>query len=134
MVSIPLTCSVWCMYHCQYSCPCYKYKNPLDFAPDVESGARNVAKRSLGNKFTTGVTRPVRKRRKSGEKGKAEAKKTVSEHPKKTKVNDDLEEDTLLGIEDIDPDWPSEPVKPECSQVQHPATAATPKRRTNSAR
>jgi len=141
MVNIPPTCSVWCMYHCQYSCPCYKYKNPLDYAPDVESETRNVAKRSLGNKFTTGVTRPVRKRKKSGEKGRVVAKKAVVEKLKQRKVEDDSEEEAaLLGIEDIDPDWEGVPIadkavpKPQTTKVQHPATSAAPKRKVNSAR
>jgi len=144
MVSIPPTCSVWCMYHCQYSCPCYKYKNPLDYAPDVQSGTRNVAKRSLGNKFTTGVSRPGRKRKKSGEKGKTEAKKVLNVTAKQNKVDESFEEEeALLGIEDIDPDWKGvtnddepDPI-PQPSKVQHPATAAVPKnalRKSHSAR
>merc|ERR1719209_407966 len=27
-VRLPASCSVWCMFHCQYSCPCYKLRNP----------------------------------------------------------------------------------------------------------
>eukprot|EP00090_Calanus_glacialis_P009738 TRINITY_DN18135_c0_g1_i1.p1 TRINITY_DN18135_c0_g1~~TRINITY_DN18135_c0_g1_i1.p1 ORF type:complete len:2159 (-),score=869.91 TRINITY_DN18135_c0_g1_i1:100-6576(-) len=135
MVSIPLTCSVWCMYHCQYSCPCYKFKNPLDYAPDVQTGTRNVAKRTLGNKFSTGVSRPVRKRRKSGEKDKGgivqKASKVVAKKVKDDDTHD--EEEALLGIEDIDPDWEAAPTNddppptPQTSKVQHPATASVPK-------
>ena len=25
---------VWCLFHCQYDCPCKSYKSPLDYAPD----------------------------------------------------------------------------------------------------
>ena len=25
---------MWCLYHCQYECPCKSYKSPLDYAPD----------------------------------------------------------------------------------------------------
>eukprot|EP00092_Neocalanus_flemingeri_P016630 GFUD01017991.1.p1 GENE.GFUD01017991.1~~GFUD01017991.1.p1 ORF type:complete len:2163 (+),score=717.19 GFUD01017991.1:64-6552(+) len=135
MVSLPPTCSIWCMYHCQYSCPCYKYKNPLDYAPDVQTGARNVAKRSLGNKFTTGVNRPTRKRRKSGEKEKMEVVKKVAKvTPKQSEDDNREEEEPLLGIEDIDPDWktvrssdPQPHPTPQTSKVQHPATTAGPK-------
>ena len=38
-VEIPADTSVWCMFHCQYTCPCNKFENPLDYAPD-----RNVRK------------------------------------------------------------------------------------------
>ncbi len=34
MVNLPDDTLAWCMYHCQYSCPCEKFKNPLDYAPD----------------------------------------------------------------------------------------------------
>ena len=40
LVPLPKSCNIWCLYHAQYSCPCSKYKNPLDFAPDIETGAR----------------------------------------------------------------------------------------------
>jgi len=133
MVSLPPTCSVWCMYHGQYSCPCYKYKNPLDYAPDVETGARNVAKRTLGNKFTTGVSRPTRKRKKSGEKEKVDVIKKAGKISAKLSENDHHEvEEPLLGIEDIDPDWETRPrsklsTSPQPSTVQHPSTTAAPK-------
>ena len=43
---------LWCLYHNQHECPCFKLKNPLDFGPDLNK-SRNVAKRSLGKNFKT---------------------------------------------------------------------------------
>jgi hypothetical protein len=34
LVKLPSETRVWCLFHCQYSCPCAKFRNPLDFAPD----------------------------------------------------------------------------------------------------
>ena len=80
------------MYHCQYSCPCSKLRDPLDYGPD-RSASRNVAKRTLGNKFTT----MKRRRASSGERvGK----------PVETSLED--EDVPLLGVEDIDPDFTKE--------------------------
>ena len=42
----------WCLYHNVHGCPCEKYKDPLEFGPDVNV-SRNFAKRTLGNKFKT---------------------------------------------------------------------------------
>jgi len=129
MVTLPPTCSVWCMYHAQYSCPCYKYKNPLDFGPDVDTGARNMAKRTLGNNFITGVIRPGRKRRKIKEREKTEVVKKADNisNDSKDVMNDD--DEPLLGIEDIDPDFctvsPSSTTRP--SSVQHPTTTPVSK-------
>ena len=89
-VSLPKSCAVWCMYHCQYSCPCYKLRNPLDYGPD-RSGSRNMAKRSLGNKFTT--------RRKRSGVGLDEPK-SRSRSPEENTSR----ESELLGVEEIDPD------------------------------
>ena len=41
LVNLPASTNIWCMFHAQYSCPCRDYKNPLDFAPDIESGKRS---------------------------------------------------------------------------------------------
>lgn len=38
------------MFHNQYECPCSKYKSPLEYGPDLNA-SRNVARRTLGNKF-----------------------------------------------------------------------------------
>merc|ERR1719209_2148116 len=90
-VSLPKSCAVWCMYHCQYSCPCYKLRNPLDYGPD-RSGSRNMAKRSLGNKFTT--------RRKRSGVGLEETRRSRSRSPEENV----REAEELLGVEEIDPD------------------------------
>ena len=34
LVRLPEETRVWCLYHCQYECPCKGYKSPLDYAPD----------------------------------------------------------------------------------------------------
>ena len=34
LVRLPEDTRVWCLYHCQYECPCKSYKSPLDYAPD----------------------------------------------------------------------------------------------------
>jgi len=100
-----------------------------------------MAKRTLGNKFITGITRPVRKRKKSGGKRKAEAKKVNTASSRRTKgVDSESEEEAaLLGIEDIDPDWEGTPDNDKASpkqtsKVQHPATSVALKRKVNSAR
>ena len=90
-VCLPKSCAVWCMYHCQYSCPCYKLRNPLDYGPD-RSGSRNMAKRSLGNKFTT--------RRKRSGVGVEETRRSRSRSPEENV----REAEELLGVEEIDPD------------------------------
>ena len=51
-VELPATVKPWCMYHCVHSCPCNKFKNPLDHGPDL-TASRNVAKRSIGGQFKT---------------------------------------------------------------------------------
>ena len=51
-IDLPETVQPWCMYHCQHSCPCSKFRNPLDFGPDL-TASRNVAKRTLGGNFKT---------------------------------------------------------------------------------
>jgi hypothetical protein len=51
-LDLPETVQPWCMYHCVHGCPCDKFKNPVDYAPDVGTG-RNVAKRTLGGHFKT---------------------------------------------------------------------------------
>ena len=33
-IKLPEATAVWCMFHCQYSCPCSMYKDPLDYGPD----------------------------------------------------------------------------------------------------
>ena len=43
---------LWCLYHNQHDCPCFKLKNPLDHGPDLNI-SRNVAKRTLGSNFKT---------------------------------------------------------------------------------
>ena len=43
---------LWCLYHNVHGCPCDKYKDPLEYGPDVNT-SRNVARRSIGNKFKT---------------------------------------------------------------------------------
>ena len=50
---------VWCLFHNQHDCPCHTYKNPTDFAPDLNK-SRNVAKRTLGNNFVTRKGGPER--------------------------------------------------------------------------
>ena len=42
----------WCLYHNVHGCPCDKYKDPLEYGPDVNV-SKNVARRSIGNKFKT---------------------------------------------------------------------------------
>ena len=42
----------WCLFHNVHGCPCDKYKDPLEYGPDVNT-SRNVARRSIGNKFKT---------------------------------------------------------------------------------
>ena len=42
----------WCMYHNVHNCPCDKYKDPLEYGPDVNA-SRNVSKRSIGPRFKT---------------------------------------------------------------------------------
>ena len=91
-VSLPKSCAVWCMYHCQYSCPCYKLRNPLDYGPD-RSGSRNMAKRSLGNKFTT-------RRKRSGVGSEEQSRRSRSRSPEENV----REAEELLGVEEIDPD------------------------------
>eukprot|EP00094_Tigriopus_californicus_P002821 TCALIF_02720-PA protein Name:"Similar to sox17a-b Transcription factor Sox-17-alpha-B (Xenopus laevis)" AED:0.27 eAED:0.29 QI:0/0.5/0.4/0.8/0.5/0.8/5/0/1615 len=34
-LSLPSSVKHWCMIHCHYNCPCGKYKDPLDYGPDV---------------------------------------------------------------------------------------------------
>ena len=114
LVNLPSTTNIWCMYHAQYSCPCSKFRNPLDFAPDIESGElsigdsdgikkRKVSQDSLNND--------------SKQKSRMIGPKSLT---KKIKVNDD----PLLGIEDIDPDY-QEPV---ASSVRHPLSAPAAQR------
>ncbi|XP_040563596.1 uncharacterized protein [Lepeophtheirus salmonis] len=43
--NLDISVKPWCMYHCRHSCPCFKFENPLDYAPDL-SKSRNVARRS----------------------------------------------------------------------------------------
>merc|ERR1719209_1718422 len=83
-VSLPKSCAIWCMYHCQYSCPCYKLRNPLDYGPD-RSGSRNMAKRSLGNTFTTRLKRS-------------------EERSRSRSPEENIQDAELLGVEEIDPD------------------------------
>ena len=45
----------WCLFHNVHGCPCDKYKDPLEYGPDVNT-SRNVARRSIGNKFKTKFT------------------------------------------------------------------------------
>ena len=54
MIKLPtdVDTRVWCMYHCQYRCPCSDYKNPLDYGPDL-SRSRNVSKRTGSKVFIT---------------------------------------------------------------------------------
>ena len=54
MIKLPtdVDTRVWCMYHCQYRCPCSDYKNPLDYGPDL-SKSRNVSKRTGSKVFIT---------------------------------------------------------------------------------
>ena len=106
MVSLPTNCSVWCMYHCQYSCPCKKYKNPLDYAPDAETG-------------DTSLHNP---KSKTSKKRKATAGKE-NETIKNKKIK--TSEAPLLGIEDIDPDLEKKTTKP--SNVKHPMSSAMKK-------
>ena len=127
MLSIPRSCSVWCMYHCQYSCPCYKYKHPLDYAPDVQTGASNTAKRSIGNKFTAEEIKPSKRRRKSEDKSKIESERHSGRTLKKRLKEDSHEEEALLGIEDIDPDWDINKFDdelPKTKKVEHPSTSS----------
>merc|ERR1712142_911218 len=127
MLSIPRSCSVWCMYHCQYSCPCYKYKHPLDYAPDVQTGASNTAKRSIGNKFTAEEIKPSKRRRKSEDKSKIESERHSGRTLKKRLKEDSHGEEALLGIEDIDPDWDINKYDdelPKTKKVEHPSTSA----------
>ena len=49
---IPSDTKVWCMYHCQYSCECGGFKNPLDYGPDL-TASRNVSRRTVGPLFKT---------------------------------------------------------------------------------
>ena len=51
-LDLPTSVRVWCIFHCTYNCPCDKYKDPLDFGPDL-SASRNVAKRTIGGHFKT---------------------------------------------------------------------------------
>merc|ERR1719318_520800 len=83
-VSLPKSCAIWCMYHCQYSCPCYKLRNPLDYGPD-RSGSRNMAKRSLGNTFTTRLKRS-------------------EERSRSRSPEENIKDAELLGVEEIDSD------------------------------
>ena len=83
-VSLPKSCAIWCMYHCQYSCPCYKLRDPLDYGPD-RSGSRNMAKRSLGNTFTTRLKRS-------------------DERSRSRSPEENIKDAELLGVEEIDPD------------------------------
>ena len=34
LIALPEETRVWCLFHCQYDCPCKTYRNPLDYAPD----------------------------------------------------------------------------------------------------
>ena len=44
-LDLPDDTKTWCMFHCQYACPCYKFKNPLDFAPDRNPNSAEEKKR-----------------------------------------------------------------------------------------
>ena len=52
LIKVPEDTKVWCMYHCQYGCPCSDFKNPLDFGPDL-TASRNMSKRATGSTFKT---------------------------------------------------------------------------------
>ena len=120
LVNLPASTSIWCMYHAQYSCPCSKYKNPLDFAPDIETGDLSVCE-------VESDTSSPKKRKVSQDVIEAEAKKPKSRMvgPKsKVKKMVDDDEEPLLGVEDIDPDYQ----KPLPSSVRHPLSAPAAQR------
>ena len=125
LVSLPKNCNVWCLYHAQYSCPCSKYKNPLDFAPDIETGARSLHGPSLKNE---NEGKELKRKMKV-----TEEKQRMSGQSKKNKTSS---EEPLLGIEDIDPDHQTEPRSSVLSSsVRHPlSTQAAHKLKAQAAR
>ena len=120
LVNLPKSCAVWCLYHAQYSCPCSKYKNPLDFAPDIETGARGFHGKNMK---TEGEEKESKRKLKvSDEKQRMAGKKKKSGG-----------EVPLLGIEDIDPDFQAE--SSVSSSVRHPlSTQAADRLKAQSAR
>ena len=120
LVNLPKSCAVWCLYHAQYSCPCSKYKNPLDFAPDIETGARGFYGKHIQTEAEEKESK--RKLKVSDEKQRMSGKKKKSGG-----------EVPLLGIEDIDPDFQAESSVP--SSVRHPlSTQAADRLKAQSAR
>ena len=76
LVRLPEDTRVWCLYHCQYECPCKSYKSPLDYAPDrnirrAMPKCKKEALRSGGGKAS-----PPRKRSAPAEVGTYDEGKT----------------------------------------------------------
>ena len=117
LVNLPSSTNIWCMYHAQYSCPCNKYKNPLDFAPDIEHGDISVSKADAEKLETVSKKRKVSQDSVES-KGKSMAARMMV-GPKSRMKKSKIEDEPLLGIEDIDPDYQ----KPVPSSVRHPLSA-----------
>ncbi|CAB4060408.1 unnamed protein product [Lepeophtheirus salmonis] len=39
--NLDISVKPWCMYHCRHSCPCFKFENPLDYAPDLSKSRKH---------------------------------------------------------------------------------------------
>lgn len=52
-LKLPSTVKPWCMIHCQYNCPCGRYKDPLDYGPDVN--LRKMVSKPKGPKLKSTV-------------------------------------------------------------------------------
>ena len=123
MVNLPTNTSIWCMYHAQYSCPCSKYKNPLDFAPDIESSDISVSRKDVMT-----PAKVIRKRSQDDESKQVTVKKSRMVGPK-SKTHKSTDTEPLLGIEDIDPDYdkPAAPI----NNVRHPLSTLAVKSMKN---
>ena len=120
LVNLPKNTNIWCLYHAQYSCPCSKYKNPLDFAPDIETGARGFHGQNIQNEKEG----PDLKRKMKA----SEEKQRMAGQSKKKKAST---EEPLLGIEDIDPDFKAKSRSaPVPSSVRHPVSTQAQAART----
>ena len=107
LVNLPLSTSIWCMYHAQYACPCSKFRNPLDFAPDIEAGDLSVGDGENVKKGKSSRDSDTKLKPRIGPKSMMEKMKAADE---------------ALGAEDLDD---QEPVP---SSVRHPLSAPAAKR------
>ena len=104
-LDLDVNIKLWCLYHNQHECPCFKLKNPLEYGPDLNV-SRNVAKRSLGGNFKT--TKRLVSPPKASPKPRESVLLDLTEPPNIEDLrSDETLEDNDEDIEEVDPVLPA---------------------------